>query len=195
MTTQRAPATPLFVHDPFFSIWSAADGLTDGWLSHWTGPPVAMSGLIRVDGRATGSWGPTRGWRHTCLPFHRKAARSCPPARSFGSAGRDRAHPRFRDPGLARRSADHGPAGHLCRHCGDQHRWCSARRADPFRCAGHDLPRSDRSPGRLGVASSCLQLPSAGRRPPRRTGAAIDTHRSHWRSRPIWAGPRRRSGA
>lgn len=51
MTAARAPATPLIVHDPFFSVWSAADALTDNWPTHWTGRPIEMAGHARIDGK------------------------------------------------------------------------------------------------------------------------------------------------
>ena len=46
----RAPAVPLITHDPFFSVWSFADQLTDDVPRHWDGVRKYMIGLLAVDG-------------------------------------------------------------------------------------------------------------------------------------------------
>lgn len=49
-TDLRLPSVPLVMNDPYISIWTPYDKITDGLPQHWTGAEKTLLGLLRVDG-------------------------------------------------------------------------------------------------------------------------------------------------
>jgi hypothetical protein len=82
----RPPAVPLITHDPYFSVWSMADKLTDDWPRHWTGKPNGMMAMALVDGKPFRLMGPE--WRR--IPVLAQTSLHAGPTRTvytFSGAG------------------------------------------------------------------------------------------------------------
>jgi hypothetical protein len=73
----KAPAYPLAVHDPYFSIWSFGDKLNESTTRHWTGKDHSLMGIISVDGKLYKFLGePARQYK-SILPWSEESAYSC----------------------------------------------------------------------------------------------------------------------
>jgi hypothetical protein len=73
----KAPAYPLVVHDPYFSIWSFSDKLNESTTRHWTGKDHSLMGLLSVDGRLYKFLGEQSREYRSILPWAEESAYSC----------------------------------------------------------------------------------------------------------------------
>ncbi|WP_319517844.1 glutaminase domain-containing protein [uncultured Martelella sp.] len=80
----KAPAYPLIVHDPFFSIWSTTDRLTDAWPTHWSGRTLPLCGLALIDGVCF-RWMGTDTLLSEPLPAMKQTRRRVTPTRTLYS--------------------------------------------------------------------------------------------------------------
>ena len=68
--------------DPYFSVWSMADKLTDAATRHWTGVEQAMNGIVRVDGNNYRFLG-APGRRRQPLPALKEVSHTITPTRTI----------------------------------------------------------------------------------------------------------------
>jgi hypothetical protein len=78
----RPPAVPLITHDPYFSIWSMADRLTDEPTKHWTGREQPMTGIAQIDGAPMRFMGANPRWTAQ-IPVMKQVARTLTPTRTM----------------------------------------------------------------------------------------------------------------
>jgi hypothetical protein len=84
----RPPSVPLVTFDPYLSIWSAADHLTDRATQHWTGRQHALVSLIRVDGASYRLMGDEPG----SVPALAQVGLEVTPTRSIYNFENDKVH-------------------------------------------------------------------------------------------------------
>lgn len=82
----RPPAVPLIVHDPYFSVWSAADRLNDACPTHWTGKNHGFACLIRVDDHTYRLMGLEP---QSCEPLPQESVRVTPTRTAYTFANAD----------------------------------------------------------------------------------------------------------
>ena len=46
----RPPAIPIITIDPYFTVWSPSNILTDTDLQHWSAKPNRIKGYVSIDG-------------------------------------------------------------------------------------------------------------------------------------------------
>ncbi|MFB3826946.1 MAG: glutaminase domain-containing protein [Bryobacteraceae bacterium] len=78
----RPPATPLIAHDPYFSVWSAADQVNQQVTRHWTGSEQPITGLLRIDGKVRRFLGGVLRWAGPIAPM-KQVRRDLTPTRTI----------------------------------------------------------------------------------------------------------------
>jgi len=97
----RPPAVPLIAHDPYFSVWSMTNVLTDQPTKHWTGTDQPLTALARVDGVTYRFLGAQPRWAEPIQPMKQVAFQLTPTRTVYGfEAGGVRLDMTFLTPAL-----------------------------------------------------------------------------------------------
>ena len=108
-TELRLPSVPLVVSDPYFSVWSPYDQLTDGTTRHWTNDEKPLEGLLRVDGKTYRWMGAERQVLQSIIPMADEEAWEADYSRKPQPKGWEK--PDFRPEGWQRGQAAWGSDG------------------------------------------------------------------------------------